>query len=344
MRLLCLGDVALADAFLLDKEWDVPGGVDPARDDRILVNWELPMGERRNPQPRTSGERLLALPGAQRVVRKWAPGFAAMATNHILDGGVDGLSGTLRDLESAGFTTLGAGLTREAIEKPLLWQADEGRLAVVNWVFRETNPDWLAVPGPNCWPGMDAACQTIQSLKQQADWVLVFLHWSDEIFPYPHLEDRQVARGLLEAGADLIVGHHPHVVRGMETFSGKPVFYSLGNFYFSDIPDGRGGWINRSAPRNREALGVLVTLRRGESPVCQPLSFWQAGGQTQPDPKRRAERRLAQMSVPLRQFQDQAYARWYDQARPRFNRWDYRVHFRLWQVSFGELARRVLRA
>lgn len=343
MRILCLGDIALADQQVMAQQWPVPADLDLSRDDRVLFNWELPIGDHVNPQPRTSGERLLALPGSPAVIKKWAPAYAALATNHILDGGVDGLTRTIQDLEKAGFSSLGAGLTPDAMVKPVIWETSEGCVAVLDWVFRETNPDWCAVPGPNCWPGLEAARQAIQDLKKQADWVLVFLHWSDEIYSYPRLEDRNTARDLLVAGADLIVGHHPHVVRGMEVFAGKPVFYSLGNFYFSDIPDAHGGWVTRAAPRNREALGVLVTLRRGEKPTCQPLSFWQSVGQTLPDPQRRAERRLELVSGPLQQLHDDAYAGWYVQNRARFNRWDYRVHFRLWQVGLDGLARKILR-
>ena len=344
MRLLCLGDLALAEQNLTHIEWAVPLDLDLAQDDRILFNWELPISDQVNSNPRTSGDRLLALPGTQAALKRWAPGYAALATNHILDGGIDGLAHTINELESAGFNCVGAGLTQAAVSKPLLWETGEGCLAVVNWVFQETNPDWGAIPGPNCWPGIQEARNTIQSLKKQADWVLVFLHWSDEIFSYPRLEDRQTARELLGTGADLIVCHHPHVVRGMEVFYNKPVFYSLGNFYFSDIRDSHGGWVSRAAPRNREALGVLVSLRRGERPTCQPVSFWQGAGETLLDNKHRAERRLEQASAPLQQLQDEAYAQWYAETRARFNRWDYRLHFRLWQVGLDGLARKILHA
>lgn len=342
MRILCLGDIALSDKQVLGKEWPVPQDLDLAGNDRVLFNWELPIGEHVNPQPRTSGERLLARPGSTSVLKNWAPGYAALATNHILDGGEEGLARTLEDLKQAGFFSLGAGLTPETIARPLFWETSEGCLAVVDWVFRETNPDWEAVPGPNCWPGFDMARQVIQELKQQADWVLVFLHWSDEAYSYPRLEDRQTARDLLAAGADLIVGHHPHVVRGMEAFEGKPVFYSLGNFYFSDIPDANGGWVTRAAPRNREALGVLITLQRGAKPTCQPLSFWQYNGQTLPDANRRAERRLEQASVPLQTLHGNMYADWYAHDRARFDQWDYRIYFRLWQVGLDGLAKKIL--
>ena len=56
----------------------------------------------------------------------------------------------------------------------------------------------------------------MEKAKGEADWVMVVVHWSDELFPYPRPEDRATARELAQMGADLVVGHHPHVVRGME--------------------------------------------------------------------------------------------------------------------------------
>ena len=102
------------------------------------------------------------------------------------------------------------------LRKPLIWETKEGKLAIVNWIFPETNPDWMAIPGPNCFPGVNQAKQVICDLKQDNDWVMVLAHWSDELFPYPRLEDRIIAQEFAHTGLDIFVGHHPHVVRGFE--------------------------------------------------------------------------------------------------------------------------------
>jgi hypothetical protein len=327
MQLLCLGDVALADQNLSENVWGTPGAVVPGEDLKVLFNWELAMGDAKNPSPRSSGPRLLAHPDSWRIIRKWSPGLATLATNHILDAGEEGLAHTIGSLNRAGFTTVGAGRTREEIARPLFWETSEGRLAIVNWVFPETHPDWMAVPGPNCWPGLERAKRTVQELRGRADWLLIVVHWSDELFPYPRPEDRAIARELAQMGADLVVGHHPHVVRGMETIGSCPVFYSIGNFYFSNIADDRGGWITRQAPRNREGLGLQLLFRRGERAGYRIQSFWQTRRQAIPDPRRRAARRMTLVSRPLRRFQNSEYAEWYTLQRARFDCWDYRWHF-----------------
>jgi poly-gamma-glutamate synthesis protein (capsule biosynthesis protein) len=345
MRLLCLGDVALIDREVARQVWDPPVEGIPSDDLRILFNLEGPLGGAINPLPRSSGPRILAHPDAPSVLQRWAPGFVALANNHILDGGEEGLEKTIREFEQMGFTTVGAGRTPEEITRPLFWETSEGRLGIANWVFPETHPEWKCVPGPNCWPGTEGARSILRDLKRDADWVLVLLHWSDEWFPYPRPEDRAVARELAEMGADLIVGHHPHVVRGMEMLGSCPVFYSIGHFYFSDIPDGQGGWIDRWGPRNREVPVIDLSFCRDQPPEYRMLSFWQAKNRVLSDPLKRAARRFERVSRPLRDYEGARYAEWYSQRRAAFftEFWGYPLHFGLWRMGRSGLKRKVLK-
>jgi hypothetical protein len=342
MQLLCIGDVGITNEDLSQCMWMPPGGVIPGDEVRVLFNWELPVGEVINPTPRSRGPRLLAHPDSPNVVRRWSPGFATLATNHILDAGEEGLANTQRSLSQVGFTTVGAGRTGDEITRPLFWETAEGRLAVINWVLPETHPDWKAVPGPNCWPGPEQAERTIQELKRKTDWVLVIVHWSDEHFSYPRPEDRSIARQLARMGADLVVGHHPHVVRGMEIIGSCPVFYSVGNFYFSDTYDRHAGRILPWAPRHCEGLGVQVSFWRGKSPEHQVLSFWQTRERAILDPVRRAAKRMERVSRPLRRFQNPGYAEWYAVKRDRFDKWGIKWHFGVRRRGIRGTMRRLL--
>jgi hypothetical protein len=331
MRLLCIGDIAISGRTT--SSWFHPMGTTPKDEARVLFNWELPIGEMVNPIPRTSGPRLLSHPESVNVILKWAPGYATLATNHILDAGEKGLAATIDTLHQAGFQTVGAGQYAAEVQRPIIWKAEEGRLAMVNWVFPETHPDWRAIPGPNCWPGIEEAESVISELKRKVDWVIVLAHWSDELFSYPRPEDRLVAHELAQIGADMVIGHHPHVVRGMEVIGHCPVFYSIGNYFFSDQADTNTGRIVRQAPRNRESLGIYISFRQGMQPEIRVSSFWQKRESVESDPLKRAVRRMKSVSRPLQQFNDARYADWYAVKRARFNSWEYRLQFRLWQLG-----------
>jgi poly-gamma-glutamate synthesis protein (capsule biosynthesis protein) len=342
MQLLCLGDVALAQSFLSDAVWAAPGGLMTGVETQVMFNWEFPLGEKVNSQPRESGRRFMAQPESIKRITNWAPGIATMATNHILDAGEEGLAGSIHALQKAGFRTVGAGIAPKEIAAPITWETAEGRLSIVNWVFAETHPDWMAVPGPNCWPGLTEARRTIQALKHSSDWVIVVVHWSDELFPFPLPADRATAQDLADMGADIVIGHHPHVVRGMELINTCPVFYSLGNFYFAEIKSKNGSWVSQEAPRNREGLGVKLSFQRGGQMQVQLLSFWNTGRETLLDPKCRAKKRLEWASASLRKFKNEAYADWYKTERARFDHWESRWHFGVMRRGVGGTLQRMI--
>jgi hypothetical protein len=336
-----LGDLAILQRHNIKKPWDVPGGLMPNDEFRVLFNMEMPLGSQANSKPRTSGLRFRSDPVLLQKIKDWSPGFAALATNHILDSGEEGLAQTIELLNQAGFETFGAGSTQEEVNQPLTWKTKEGSLAIINWVFPETNPDWFSIPGPSCWPGLEAAESIIRDLKSQVDWVVLFLHWSDECFSYPRPEDRHIARALAQMGADMIIGHHPHVVRGMEVFGNCPVLYSIGNYFFSEISVPNGGGIVRQAPRNRESLGVLLTFEQGKKLSYQLLSLWNDHTQTRRDQLRRATRRLERSSLPFQKLDAEQYHNWYKEHRRRFDRWGYRWHFGIWSLGMREITQRI---
>jgi hypothetical protein len=121
----------------------------------------------------------------------------------------------------------------------------------------------------------------------------------------------------------------------MERIGSCPVFYSVGNFYFSDMTDAQGEYVFKEAPRNREGLGVLLTFqRRGMKPAYELLSFWNNTQEAVPDRHRRASRRVRSTSIPLQTYRGDAYVDWYEEHRSRFDRWYSRWHFGLRPKGF----------
>lgn len=74
--------------------------------------------------------------------------------------------------------------------------------------------------------------EEIKKSRAQSDFLIVYAHWGNEYQPYPSSRQKQKARIFIDAGADLIIGSHPHVIQPMEVYKGKAIFYSLGNFVF----------------------------------------------------------------------------------------------------------------
>jgi len=348
MRLICIGDIGIHGSIPLHSPWPRPTGSQHDEDETcILFNWEFPCGITSTSKPRSGpgARRFVAPPESVGLLQGWAPATAALANNHLMDAGATGVSTTIAALHEVGIPSFGVGVASNLAPQSWIWETKEGRLGIINWVTAETHPDPSDGHrlGPNPWPGYDDATIQIDNLRARTDWIIVYVHWSDELFPYPRPEDRQMAKRLIELGADAVVGHHPHVVRGIETVNAKPIFYSLGNYFFSNVQSPTGEWILRQVTRNREALVVEFNLRRGKELTWDLHSYWQKETATSLDPNHRAVRRAKKVSHP---FHLPEYAVWYNKTRQRFDKFGYRFHFRLpqlgWQGALNWLLRSIM--
>jgi hypothetical protein len=154
----------------------------------------------------------------------------SLANNHIMDFGVGGLKDTIRFLDSCHKGHFGAGLTEVESLAPLSIEIRGKTITFIGFAR------WNSAAGTH--PGTaPAERQRLASLtakaKRAGHFVVLFPHWNYEYIYYPAPDSRKLAKCLLAAGADLIVGSHPHVIQGYEQHGGKYVFHSLGNFVFS---------------------------------------------------------------------------------------------------------------
>jgi poly-gamma-glutamate capsule biosynthesis protein CapA/YwtB (metallophosphatase superfamily) len=170
-----------------------------------------------------------------------------LANNHALDRGLQGLAETGTALEKAGLLPLGAGPDSEHAYMPVIKEVNGLRLAFLafNAVPSPRGPEWSGevrqTTPESGWAlagwERERALAAVQSAHQQADAVIVSIHWGYEYETRVDPAQRDMARALVAAGADLVIGHHPHVVQELEKLP-KPdggqalVAYSLGNFVF----------------------------------------------------------------------------------------------------------------
>ncbi len=249
MRLSFVGDIMLDDG----PGKVVAAGRDPlahfalrlAQSDFAIGNLECPIA--------TTGSALdnkiytfRALPSATRVLQGK---FAALsvANNHSGDYGQEAFLETLQHLNTANILAFGGGANLRQAHAPLWIEKNGIRVAVL--AYNEFKPRSFEA-GPN-WPGVawsedEQVIRDIRAARRAgADWIIPFMHWGWENEPQPSERQRQLARTMIDAGADVVVGGHPHVTQGAETYKGKPIIYSLGNFVFDgfdELPN-RQGWL-----------------------------------------------------------------------------------------------------
>jgi poly-gamma-glutamate synthesis protein (capsule biosynthesis protein) len=161
--------------------------------------------------------------------------IVTLANNHILDFGRDALEDSFSTLENENIKYVGAGRNLGEAKQAEYFEVNNKTIAilgasrvipVVNWNAGETTSGLLTT--------YDATIlvDEIKMAKANSDTVIVYVHWGIERNTYPEDYQRNLAKQYIEAGADLIVGSHPHVLQGIEYYNGKPIVYSLGNFMF----------------------------------------------------------------------------------------------------------------
>jgi|WetSurMetagenome_2_1015567.scaffolds.fasta_scaffold06661_4 hypothetical protein len=169
-------------------------------------------------------------------------GFTALSieNNHNMDLGCAGRDRTIRLLSGSGINAV------DFENSPQFFRFDETVIAII---------------AVNMIPGQDHDSQKIPSIplsqkirlaKNLANLVIVSIHWGSELLEWPNKDQREAARWLIHQGADMIIGHHPHVIQKPEIIEGKPVFFSLGNHVF-----------DQKYPGTKEGLIVDCSIKDG---------------------------------------------------------------------------------
>lgn len=200
-------------------------------------------------------------------------GFAIVSTanNHAWDGGRGGVAETMRRLTTAGVRFVGSGFGRAMAEQPVIVQRHGWRVAFFA-VTRAWNPApdaFYRHPGADfvAWGDTAWLYPAIRSLQAsgRADLIVVSVHGGAEYVPQPPKPYQRFLEGLVDAGADLVLAHHPHVLQPVVYRGGKPIIESLGNFVFSqDRPWTRLGAIVRvSVAPDRTMRVTALPVRAG---------------------------------------------------------------------------------
>jgi poly-gamma-glutamate capsule biosynthesis protein CapA/YwtB (metallophosphatase superfamily) len=231
-------------------------------------------------QVRLLGYRLRAQPNAAHALAQAGFRLLSLANNHTMDWGPDGLRATLDNLHSVGIQTVGAGPDGESARKPLVTTVRGVRVVWLAYTMvpepRREDVEGEAAKGwARAWFGptfaRDKLAGYVRAARQLGDVVIVQFHWGQEYTKCPQDWQYSLARAAVQAGAALVVGHHPHVVQSVEVYQKGFIAYSLGNFLF-DQPQAPGLalWVRL------DGQGVMdvhaLTLRPGAQPEWNPAA------------------------------------------------------------------------
>jgi hypothetical protein len=186
---------------------------------------------------------------------------ATVANNHSGDHGIPGIVDSLRNVEAAGMVGLGAGQDETEAFAPRIVEIEGWRVALLGFGGVVPVPEWTSWGDrPGQASGYDAAAmaRAVAAADEIADLVVVSIHWGEEGSYEPREEDRDRARAVIAAGADVVFGHHAHRLQPLERVDGVPVFWNLGNFV----------WPRTSDEAAVTAVGELSISPEGEVTAC----------------------------------------------------------------------------
>jgi len=203
-------------------------------------------------------------------------GALAVSNNHSGDYGKEAFLETLTLLESRSIPYFGGGRDLATAHAPLWIERQGLRIAVLG--YNEFKPRSFEagahLPGI-AWSEDSQVLADIRAARTAgADLVIPFMHWGWEREPQPTERQRQLARTMIDAGADLVVGGHPHVTQGAEYYRGHLIVYSLGNFVFDgfDLPAAKQGWVLRlTLDRDGLIEWDTVAARMDEDGIPHPV-------------------------------------------------------------------------
>lgn len=171
--------------------------------------------------------------------------LVSTANNHILDYGTDAFYDTINYLDEYKIKYSGIGSNIEEAESMTVIEKNGIKVGFINYTSIIPWNDWRAdeeKPGiaPLQDKDIERALQNIKICDNKCDILVAILHWGVEYESKPQENQVKLAHQIIDAGCDIIIGHHPHVLQGIEFYNDKPIFYSIGNFIFLKMNDDAG--------------------------------------------------------------------------------------------------------
>jgi poly-gamma-glutamate capsule biosynthesis protein CapA/YwtB (metallophosphatase superfamily) len=274
--LLFVGDIMLSRAvgarMQAEKDWAYPfekiaGALRAA--DLTIGNLECPVSDQGKNQYHLYSFR--ADPKALGGLNEAGFGVVSLANNHMYDWGAPALLDTVRRVREAGVRTVGAGQNDLEAHYPLVVDLAGVRLAFLAYVDVEPKD---ATAGPDrpgvAWLEAERVVADIRFARSLADVLVVLPHWGIEYAKLPSRNQVALAHQMIDAGADLVIGSHPHVVQPVEPYHSRWIAYSLGNFVFDQKDSATHKGLMLKVTLHGKQVGDLMMIPISINPRFQP--------------------------------------------------------------------------
>jgi len=207
----------------------------------------------------------------------------SLANNHTGDFGKGALVEEMERLERDGVRYFGAGRDLKEAHAPLIVERQGIRIALLGYnEFRPREFEAGPMTPGVAWSEDDQVIEDLKAVRAsgKADLVITFMHWGREYQFQPNERQKTLARLMIDSGADIVIGGHPHVTEGAEYYRGKLIVYSLGNFVFDDFKDvgpelnepSRTSWVLRlKVAKSGLVEWDTVVTRTGDDGFPRPL-------------------------------------------------------------------------
>ena len=243
------GDLSLADNYVVmdyyhnEAEEDLTNCIDSAYIKRMndadvmWINNEFCYSNQGSPIP-GKAYTFCAAPENVSILKELGVDIVGLANNHVYDFGPEAFADTLATLRGAEIAYVGAGADIKEASAPVYVDVDGYKIAYVAATRAEKNiktPEATETSGGvfRCYDNTDYI-EKIKEAKANADYVIALPHWGTEHSTILETAQTDGAKEYIDAGADAVIGAHTHCLQGMDFYNGKPIIYSLGNFWFDD--------------------------------------------------------------------------------------------------------------
>lgn len=237
--LMAVGDIMLGDTALnlgrgvnskIEKRGDAYPFLKIAhvlqKGDVIFGNLEAVLSDWGKDKRRLSSLELRGVPEAVNGLKHAGFSILSLANNHVLQHGEEAMRETMDILAEYNINYVGIGKEAGEARKPVMIDRRGISIAFLSYSLVPDNTAYISIRNP------EEISANVREVRARSDIVIVSLHWGSEYMERPSPSQVRLAHQIIDSGASLILGHHPHVLQGIEKYHGGIIAYSLGNFVF----------------------------------------------------------------------------------------------------------------